>query len=209
MRAAWPQATRLRLLRRTFATWSSAVATTTWTAVASSTAAAAIASTSFVARTVAAAAIAAAPIVAGAVAASTTTVAAASFVVTASSTASTISTTASTPVAVAAISSVATPALADQLRGDTAFVLARPEYFEGLLFDALRLRRQHVGDEHTIDGKLGVDAYDIANRGSFIQEGTIEVTLGLLGTGLSPGVRTVFAFTGELDFEASRHKGLR
>ncbi len=131
--------------------------------------------------------------VAGAtVVASTTSTAASALVATAST-------------AIAAISTVVSTTLADQLSGDAALVPACAQDLEHLWHGTLRLRRLHANDCHAIDAELGIGTHDIANGCTLVQKRSVEVALGLFGSGGSPCVGTVFAFTGELYFEASRH----
>ena len=111
----------------------------------------------------------------------------------------------STAATAATIPVAASPALSDELRRDRSSVLSRAENLEGWLLHSLGLGRQHVGDEYPVDGELCVDAYDIANAGSLIEEGSIEDALWLLGSGLSPSVGTIITLACKLDFETSRH----
>jgi|GEM_PF-5448257 len=201
MGAAWPEATCLGFLWCALPAWTTAITTST-SAIASATSTTAVTAATFVARTISTTAVTAATFVIASTA-STTTVTTATFVI-----AATASTT-TAAITIATISPIATPAFANELCGDAAFVLTRPEDLQRLLLGTLGLWGQDIRDKDTVYCKVGIDAYNVANSGPLIEQGAIQLALGLLCTGLSPGVRTIIAFTGELDFEASRHKDLR
>ena len=121
-------------------------------------------------------------------------IAAASSSVTASTTAIAITTASSSVTASTTAITVTTAALADQLRRDPADILAGSEDLEGLLLYSLGLWWENVRDEHPVDRKFCVDAHDVANTRALVQQGAIEVTFGLLCSGLSPGVGTIITF---------------
>ena len=172
MYSACAQPLWLRARWPTIASWATLVAASLVTATAASTAFAV--STSTVA-----------------IAASTAFAIAATSVAIAASTATTVSVAAST-----AAVSIPTTTFTNELGGDTAAVVAGTKDFERLLLLPLLLGRHDCRDEHTIDGKVGVDTHNIAHGRSLVEEASVEDALGLFGPGLSPGVGTIITFTG-------------
>lgn len=105
-----------------------------------------------------------------------------------------ISVPASATTAASAITISASAALAYELGGDAAGVLSGPEDLKCGFLNTLGFRRQNMGDEDSIDGEVGVDAHNIADRGTLVEKRAIEDALWLLGSGLSPCVGTIITF---------------
>ena len=103
--------------------------------------------------------------------------------------------------AVAAIATVLaittiTSAALDEGLGHQGLVRAGTDDLEPLgLRAGVGLRRQHGHDRDPSNVEVGVGSHDVANLGAIEQQGAVELTLGLLGTGGSPGPGAVFTAT--------------
>jgi len=106
----------------------------------------------------------------------------------------------------ASFAASAAPTLGE-LGGDAFEGAARTEQFDALVIwaSAASLGGRHGGDEDAVDLEVSVGSNHISDGDAVIEQGALEDTLGLFGTGRSPGPGSVVALTRQLDLDASAH----
>src|SRR5690606_19834117 len=112
-----------------------------------------------------------------------------------------------TVASISTVPSSATLALRRELRRHQRLVLTGAHHHEALGLLARRLGRQHAEDLDALDGEVGIRAEHLADLGTCWQQRPVQLALGLLGTGCTPGPAAVGAFTGELDLDTTGHRG--